>query len=349
MKILSIIFLVLTTYSYSQISDFNAINFKKADNIAKLNYGNSLENLPVLAYNLTSKLNTDVEKFRAIYFWVSNNITIDANLSDKVLSKRKRFKNDSLNFLKWNDIFQKTIFKKLLKHKRTMCTGYAYLIKELCFFANIQCKIINGYARTASTNTKKLELANHSWNAVKLNNKWYLSDATWSSGYVDNGKFIKNYNNGYFLTDPVLFSKNHYPLKKKWLLDTKLISSSFKVIPIVYSETFKHKVIPVFPEKMYINVYKNDAIKFSLKTLKPINDKKISLIQFIGDKESYFNINNLRIIDNKISFTTTLKHKGFYDIHLKIDNDIVASYTFKVSKQTKTPNQQVLTRRLKTK
>ena len=73
-----------------------------------------------------------------------------------------------------------------------MCTGYAYLIKELCFLANIESEIIDGYARTVRSNIDALDMANHSWNAVKLNNKWYLCDATWSSGYTLNKSIFIN-------------------------------------------------------------------------------------------------------------------------------------------------------------
>src|SRR5690606_12898203 len=127
------------------------------------------------------------------------------------------------------------------KNKKTMCTGYAYLIKEMCFLANIESKIIDGYGRTTASNVDSLETINHSWNAVKLNNKWYLCDATWSSGYtLNNYLFIKDYNDGYFLTDPILFATNHYPIDKKWFLNITLEQSEFESPPLVYGELFKH-------------------------------------------------------------------------------------------------------------
>ena len=172
-------------YLYAQITDFKSIDFTRADNIAKLNEGSSLKNLPLLAHKLTHNLPTKVEKFRAIYFWVCHNIKGDYSQYIKVASKRKKLKDNTAEFLKWNSAYKKVMFKKLLKHKRTMCTGYAYLIKELCFLANIECEIVDGYGRTVDENINTLETANHSWNAVKLNNKWYLCDATWASGYTD--------------------------------------------------------------------------------------------------------------------------------------------------------------------
>ena len=130
MKILQYIlaFIFINEVS-AQVSDFESINFKKADSIA-LSYANEdLTNLPQLSYNLTKTLHTDVERFRSIYMWVCTNIANDYNLYLKNNRKRQRFKEDSLKFITWNNSFRKTLFKKLLKKQRTICTGYAYLVK----------------------------------------------------------------------------------------------------------------------------------------------------------------------------------------------------------------------------
>ncbi len=173
---LSFLFFINTINA--QFSDFAHIDFTKADTTAELYYGENLNNLPLLTHKLTSKLTTEVEKFRAIYKWVCTNIKGDATQYDIISKKRKNLKKDSINYIKWNDWYKKIAFKKLVKNKRTMCTGYAYLIKEMAFLANIKCVVVDGYGRTFKTNINSLELPNHSWNAVKLNNKWYLCDAT---------------------------------------------------------------------------------------------------------------------------------------------------------------------------
>jgi hypothetical protein len=319
--------------SNAQVSDFKTIDFTLADNIAKLNEGSSLYNLPLLAHKLTFKLPTEAEKFRAIYTWVCNNITGDSNQHNKVSKKRRKLKNDSIGYIKWNNEYKKIAFKKLLKYKKTMCTGYAYLIKELCFLANIKCKIVNGYGRAVESNIEKLESVNHSWNAVKLNNKWYLCDATWSSGYMINESlFVQDYNDGYFLTDPILFAKNHFPIQKKWFLNDNLINTEFIASPIVYGKTFEHKIIPISPKELNTTTKKNEEISFIFKLLKNISTDKISLIQIYGINKKPFKIYNLKNENGLIMFNYTFTHKGFYDVHLKIENDIVATYTIKVTK-----------------
>jgi transglutaminase/protease-like cytokinesis protein 3 len=318
---------------FAQISDFKSVDFTKADRIAKLNKGASLENLPLLTQQLTSTLQTDVEKFRAIYSWVCHNIEGDDAQHSKVTSKRKKFKNDSTALLKWNANFKKIAFKKLLKHKKTMCTGYAYLVKELCFLANIDCVIIDGYGRDVEANVNQLERANHSWNAVKLNNKWYLCDATWSSGYMDyRGNFIKDYNDGYFLTLPVLFGKNHFPLQLQWTLNSSVTASTFINAPLVYGETFKHNISPITPKNMNLSVKKNDDVTFSFKSPKSASEKKVSLVYYIGAREILLQINSIENNDNITSFHYNFKQRGHYDVHIKVNSDVVATYTVNVTK-----------------
>lgn len=94
------IFLIITLLSQwtieAQISDFDNINFENADKTAYAYKGNDLTNLPGLAYNLTHNLSTDVEKFRAIYTWVSTNIESDYNGYRKNHAKRSKLQKDSL-------------------------------------------------------------------------------------------------------------------------------------------------------------------------------------------------------------------------------------------------------------
>lgn len=326
-----LVFVFIFNISHAQISDFKSVNFKQADYMAKLNAGANLDNLPLLAHKLTSSLPTEVEKFRAIYTWVCQNIEADIPQQNKIFRKHKKFKGDSLGFINWNNTYLKTTFKRLLKDKKTMCTGYAYLVKELSFLADIECEIINGYGRSVASNIEELDMANHSWNAVKLKNKWYLCDATWSSGYTINSTFIKDYNNGYFLTDPILFSKSHYPIDQAWLLNDETSTLTFVTSPLIYGETYEHEIIPLSPKDMNVSIVKNQEVHFSFKALKTITKNSISLIKYIGIEEQALEIYNIQQDDGLFSFNYKFNRKGLYDIHLRINNDVVATYVIKVS------------------
>ena len=166
--------LLFSLMSFAQRSDFNHIDFKKADSIADYYKDASLRNLPVLTHNLTTSLETDVEKFRAIYTWISTNIANDYSSYVKISTKRKRFAKDRQAFLDWNTSITPKVFKNLLEDRKTACTGYAYLVKEMANLAGFECNIIDGYGRTPTLLLEEDSAPNHSWNNIKINEKWYL-------------------------------------------------------------------------------------------------------------------------------------------------------------------------------
>ncbi|RZJ99935.1 MAG: hypothetical protein EOO46_21495, partial [Flavobacterium sp.] len=308
-------------------------SFKNADIIAQSCKGNDLKNLPELAYKLTKDLHTDVEKFRAIYIWVCTNIESDYNGFRKNHVKRSKFQNDSLQLNNWTKTFSNNVFKKLLKEKKTVCTGYAYLIKKLANLANINCEIIDGYGRTANSIEKQLQFPNHSWNAVQLNNKWYLCDATWSSGSfnLSNFTFEFNYNDGYFLSSPELFAKNHFPIENSWfLMNEKPILSDFLDAPLVYGNAFIYNIFPTEPSSMFLEIKKNEEIVFSLKELKSFDTKFLFLEIASGDNSQISQPKINRNKDGLIQIKHLFSTRGLYDVQIKLMNDVICSYVVKV-------------------
>ncbi|MEH6777699.1 hypothetical protein [Maribacter arcticus] len=127
MKIAFVFWLLSFYFLFAQRSDFNDIHFKKADSVAEVHKGESLKNLPVLTHNLTTPLDTDVEKFRAIYTWISSNIENDYSSYVKISNKRKRFVNNRQAFLEWNNSITPKVFDRLLIERKTACTGYVHI------------------------------------------------------------------------------------------------------------------------------------------------------------------------------------------------------------------------------
>ncbi len=331
---LSIALFFTAFQSHAQISDFDSINFQKADRIALECKKDGLNTMPELVYKLTSQLTTDVEKFRAIYRWVCGNIANDYRLYEKNARKRLRFKNDSLKFNAWKDQFRKLSFQTLIKDQKTICTGYAFLVKEMARMANINCEVVNGYAKTSTIVVDTMSLPNHSWNAVELNGKWYLCDPTWASGTPNatDFHFEFNYNDGYFLTDPKLFALNHFPLDTKWLLlpDDEPTFDTFLEAPIIYSMAYSHLSSIESPKKMHNTVQKSEVITFKFQLLNSINPDDIMLT--VDGGNSSINIRpNKTMIDNKsLTIQYAFERAGFYDVHLMIGLDLISTYTFRV-------------------
>ena len=333
-----IILLLFIKTGFAQQSDFSHINFTKADNIAKAYKSKRLLELNKITYDLTKDLNTDVEKLRAIYYWITHNVANDFNLYTLNERKRSCYIKDSIKLQNWNSKFKKKLFKKLLRKKRTICTGYAYLLKEMSSIAGIESKMVNGIGRTSSVDIENISMPNHTWNVVKLNNKWYLCDPTWSTGisFPEEGRFEFKYNNGYFLTDPKLFYQNHYPIESKFtLLENHNSSfSSFAELPLLYGDAFNYIKEPLAPIKMYHEIKQNSKFTFQYKLSKKVDKKNVKLVYFVGDDEKKLK-SEIHIIDNILTVNHTFRKKRYYDVHVFINNKIIATYTINVVKEKK--------------
>ncbi len=327
--------LIFAFQAHAQISDFDAVNFAEADRIALECKNEKLDNLPELSYKLTSKLTTDVERFRAIFTWVCGNIANDYAYYSKNMRKRQRYKNDSLKLKNWNSQFRKATLKKLIKNNKTICTGYAYLVKKLSDLANIECEIVHGFARTSTVDVEKLDVPNHSWNAVKLDGKWYLCDPTWASGIPNPStfQFEFQYNDGFFLSNPKLFGINHFPMDKKWLLIDDTDETTFKTFieaPVIYGKAYANLSNHFEPKKMHNTIFKNENITFKFQLLNPVDVKDVKLLIDSGYNSKKIHPDSTIIKNQSLTVEYKFKHTGFYDVHFFIKDDLISTYTFKV-------------------
>ncbi|WP_045371258.1 transglutaminase domain-containing protein [Jejuia pallidilutea] len=325
----------------AQKSDFKHIDFGKADSIAKSCSEMTLKNMPLLVHQLTNNLNTQVEQFRAIHTWVCYNIESDHYFSEATLKKRRKLLNNKSALQKWNTKQQTKVFKRLVRNKKTICSGYAYVLKALTNLADIECEIVDGYARTVRTNVNTVDFPNHSWNVVKLNGKWYFADTTQTSGYynLDDEAFVKNYNEGYFLATPELFVKNHYPLDENWLLlDEKPTLKQFVEAPIIYGSTYKYDIIPIFPTTLVTTLNIGEAVMFKFKILNKTALKDVNFVFSGGLRNKVMSFKGKNYKHNILQMAYQFHKKGEFDVHAKIDEDIIASYTIIVKNAEKMPN-----------
>lgn len=324
-------------FIHAQRQDFTTSDFAKADNIALKLKGASLKNLPVLVYNLTEGLTKDEEKFRALYTWVSTNIKNDYYGYLRTTKKRKKLANDSVALVAWNSSFTPRVFEKLIKEKKTACTGYAFLMREMASLAGISCEIVNGYGRTPNLYLNADSTPNHSWNAVKLKGKWYLCDPTWSAGVTNFEKgepvFQQEYYDGYFLADPRIFVKNHFPLNIKWtLLKDPPTLEDFLTGPVVYKDAAALDILPIFPTNMELKTTKEKPVEFIVEGT--TIDFPLHFDLLLSKGSSKISVAPIQKSEGK---THTLSYSfpktGFYDIHLRLDNKIFATYSVRVTRK----------------
>ncbi|KIA87261.1 transglutaminase domain-containing protein [Flavobacterium sp. AED] len=184
--------LFLSLLSFGQVNVGYALIDKKMSAIST----SSTNSTEAIANYIKANFKTDADKIRAVFYWTTSNISYDvANMY-------------AVNF---NETPQDRIIKAL-KTKKGVCIHYAEVFNDISNKIGIQSYIIEGYTKQYG---KVANLA-HAWCAAKIDNKWYLFDPTWGSGYVNNGKFIKKLNEYYFKAEPSKLISSHIPFDYLW-------------------------------------------------------------------------------------------------------------------------------------
>jgi transglutaminase-like putative cysteine protease len=304
-------FLLYTVFSipvFSQFSDFESYDFHRADSIAELYNGYDLRDQKKLTELLTKDLNSEVEKFRAIFKWITNNVSYNIDLFNESTKQEAelRFKKKKLE--RWRAGFNKKILKKLIINKSTICFGYASLLETMCGFTGIQCEIINGYGRTTRDKIGYGKM-DHAWNAVYIKDKWYLCDPTWSSGYVDEeyNRFKRKFDKNYFLSDSFMFSVNHYPKNTSWLLlHEKPTLKDFQNSPLKSSGFIESKLNHYTPKDGRLQIKCDSTIRFSFTSNQPPKSIEEALVQV------YKRINRTFRYAEQNTYKLSIDKEGYY-------------------------------------
>ncbi len=227
----------------AQDVNLRTFDYSKADSIAIHFPKDKFKTYKDFVKTLTVQLNTDQEKFRAIYRWIAENISYSySNMSigaDKAVTKKK-----------------------------AVCAGYSNLLMEMCNSVGLGCNMISGWAKNDQSCLGDKE-PNHAWNEVKLNGKWYLTDVTWGSGVYDKKKrkYYKQFDTAYFLPTPEFFAMQHYPMDQtKTMLANKVNKSKFLNSYIWYEGSAKYGVKPLNERKATFShkFNKEVTLKFQL-------------------------------------------------------------------------------------
>ena len=102
----------------------------------------------------------------------------------------------------------------VIRRGSAVCAGYSDVFKMICDALEIECIVVNGYARGAGSsvyNFEDITVTNHAWNIVVIKGKRYLIDTTWDAGNVNGRTFQADYETSYLFTDPDVFIYNHFP------------------------------------------------------------------------------------------------------------------------------------------
>lgn len=139
---------LVETTTFNNESKKNDVFLSSSQNV----FWKNSDKVANLAKNLTKDLETDKEKFKAIYNYVTKSIKYDYNKASNV--KSSYIPN----------------LKKILESKDGICYDYSSLLAAMLRSQNIPTKLVKG----TSTNTNYY----HAWNEVYLNGQWFIVDTT---------------------------------------------------------------------------------------------------------------------------------------------------------------------------
>src|SRR5690606_24598150 len=128
--------------------------------------------------------------------------------------------------------------------------------------------VIHGYART-NDGRKFPFRANHSWNAVRIENEWHLLDVTWASGYIDSRSniYVARTDEKYFLTPPSQFIYDHYPEDIGCtLLDDPPVLREYKKSPFLHSAYRTNHITSFSPANGLLEASVGDTLVFEIET-----------------------------------------------------------------------------------
>ena len=166
--------------------------------------------MDVLAKQIVAGISGDRAKALAIFRWIATNIAYDS----------ESLKNGS-----YRDLPPELV----LRSRRAVCSGYSSLFNAMATAVGLESVRIRGYSKGFEYIPGKGngDKPNHAWNAVKIDGRWMLVDATWGAGYLDSDlNFVRAYEEHYFLTPPEEFIFDHLPDDPKWQLLAKPISKT---------------------------------------------------------------------------------------------------------------------------
>lgn len=293
-----------------------------------------------LARQLTVNCNTDLEKTRAIFRWIAENI------SYRTRTTVRRKKQVYYDYEEPHDTvalkpLDERVAETVLENRVAVCDGYARLFKTLCTYAGVKAETISGYARTDLSRTRQRFAPNHTWNAVWIDSSWKLLDVTWASGYISRqgDNFVRLYDDQYFLTSPEEFIREHYPDDLNWALMTDPpLMPEFRHSPFRQRSFAKYKISNYAPAKGVIDANEGDTLQFVLESHNIRADGQISPDPFL-DTALYNTATTALLVPNMVKGNTTL-YTYYVNSHtvqwlyVLYNDDLVLRYRLQVSKKT---------------
>lgn len=251
---------------------------------------------------LEKMADTDLEKARAIYVWLAENISYDA----KSINKNKYGDNTALG---------------VLKSRKSVCQGYAKLFELLGKKMGLNIHFVGGYSKNDVLQESwdfDGEEGDHAWNMIKIDDEWRVFDATWGAGIVNDDArgrlvFTKEYSDNWFDLSPYEAIFSHYPEDTSLILtEPRLTLDKFESLQLIPIYSFTSNLLDA--EVSFLKALKKPSAKFPI--IYPVEPAEFQVIQ--GPKE--FRLRKRK--PHNFEFLA----KGLVNVFLYEDDEIIETF-----------------------
>lgn len=276
-------------------------------------------NAGTISFILTKKFSDNVDKVRAIYVWITNNISMD-------LKQLKKGGNE------------KMLGEDVLKTRKANASGYAALFQDMCSVAKIRCLTVDGFIKKNTEDFNNIpDEFNHTWAVIQLGQSpetWFYVDPAMGSGYVDEKltKYTKQFNDNYFFADKIIFNLQHLPDNMAWQLGNNGPKSpkDFFAQPIVKDNAYEFGISAFMPQAGMIKANTKKPVQFSFKAS---GNTKIDIVSLQMGTEKKIRNKTVDFINTNgtISFSYKFDEEESYPVTVLVNNKPVLAYFAEIS------------------
>lgn len=158
---------------------------------------------------------------------------------------------DAASYLN-RDVYPDQRAEAVFASRLAVCAGYANLMRAIAAVTGDEVVVVVGDARGLS---REVEGESHAWNAARVDGRWYLIDATWDSGHLKDGAFVREYRTDYLFVPPALIGVTHFPEEPAWQLrEQPLTRGEFARQPMMRPKFFADGLQLVEPRRSQVTV-----------------------------------------------------------------------------------------------
>ncbi|XP_070561947.1 hillarin-like [Ptychodera flava] len=254
---------------------------------------------------LVEPANSQLEKIRLIFRWITAQNCQEMDLHDAV------------------DDTPLGVLKGIYEHKITWST----LFMRMCRYAGLKCVEIAGCAKMVGYSPGQSispndERYRHTWNAVCIDEYWHFVDCNWGVSHIGSSStfdpFRYQYDEHYFLADPEVIIRTHFPNDPPWqLLRNPFTMEDFVNDIFLKPNFFTYGFVPITHKKCIIEAENGDLeIKLAFTKGYVVNceifDEHLAVAKTVNGIRFTAYVFQQQVAENSLSFYIRLPDPGIY-------------------------------------